>query len=136
MPVMDDLQKFATRYICSAGHVWYQKGAHVMLVHQLDRPTAADTVKYRRVPGKVIRKGSRDVVEIDQGVEFMCPCGDRSVYAASPPHSIAFDKDDVLTLDPSCGYGENSEHPANWCHFHIHDGVPKMVDDAQCPGNA
>ena len=92
--------------------------------------------KVRRVPGKVLRSGSRDVVEIDQGVTFMCPCDDRSVYAASPPHTIVFDKHGVLTLDPSCSTAKNSEYPAGWCHFWLKDGEPEMVSDAKCPGNA
>ena len=76
------------------------------------------------------------VIPWQDGVVFRCPCGYRTVYIASPPHTIEFDDDGVLTLDPSCGYKarENLKRPQNWCHFHIKGGSATMCSDAQCPG--
>lgn len=92
--------------------------------------------KYRKVPTDTPGPGSREVMEWSDGVVFMCPCGERQAYVASPPHTITFDSDGVLTLDPSCGYRAKPDlnRPQNWCHFYIKDGHPEMCDDAQCPG--
>ena len=83
-----------------------------------------------------MREVIREVIVAGTGVHFYCPCGERQVYAASPPHTISFDTDGLLTLDPSCSTVKTTEHPGNWCHFHIRDGEPKMVNDAKCPGSA
>ena len=93
-------------------------------------------MKYRRVPGKVLHYGTREVIVKDDGAYLYCPCGERKLFASSTVHTIEFDKHGVLTLDPSCGYAKNSEHPANWCHFWLRAGVPEMVSDAQCPGSS
>ena len=91
-------------------------------------------MKYRRAPGNVLHKGNREVLAWQDEVHFRCPCGHRSVFVAAPPHGIAFDDDGLLTISGSCGYAGNDEHPANWCHFHITNGVPEMCAGAQCPG--
>ena len=93
-------------------------------------------MKYRRAPGNFLHAGTRDVIVAGAGVYFHCPCGERRIYAASPPHTITFDDEGVLTLDPSCGYVKTTEHPANWCHFWLKAGVAEMVADAQCPGSS
>ena len=92
------------------------------------------TEKYRRVAGTVLNAGTREVLVDGDGVHFWCPCGERMVYAASPPHTITFDADGLLTLDPSCSTAKNSEYPKGWCHFWLKDGEPEMVSSAQCPG--
>ena len=92
--------------------------------------------KYHRETGTTLQRGSREVVECDQGVCFWCPCGEREVYVSSPPHTITFDEEGVLTLDGSCGYHATDVHPANWCHFWLKDGEAKMVSDAKCPGSS
>ena len=94
------------------------------------------TEKYRRTPGTVLHAGTRDVIVAGTGVHFHCPCGERRIFAASPPHTISFDADGVLTLDPSCSTAESSKYPEGWCHFWLRDGEVKMVASAQCPGNA
>ena len=82
--------------------------------------------------------GSRAVVPWNDGVVFRCPCDDRQVYIATPPHEIAFDAEGVLTVNQSMGYrakpNMDPPRPQNWCHFHIKQGNPTMCDDAQCPG--
>ena len=72
------------------------------------------------------------------GVVFKCPCGERQVYVASPPHTITFDEGGLLTLDGSVGsHADDSRgRGKNWCHFHIKGGEAKMCEDAQCPGGA
>ena len=92
--------------------------------------------KYRRGPGTVLHRGKREVLTWQGEAHFRCPCGERQVVVRSPPHGIEFDDDGVLTIEGSCGYTATDERPKNWCHFHIKAGVPKMVSDAQCPGNA
>ena len=69
---------------------------------------------------------------------FRCPCDERQVYVASPPHTIKFDADGVVDIKASCGYRkkDNPPRPANWCHFFINDGVPEMCGDAKCPGGS
>lgn len=87
------------------------------------------------------------VVPFGDGVAFMCPCGSRQVYVASPPHGISFDDDGRLTLHGSVGSHERlrlaaepitdsawRDRPANWCHFWIRDGAAVMCVDAACPG--
>ena len=93
-------------------------------------------MKYRRAPGTVLRAGTREVLVDGDGVHFHCPCGERMVYAASPPHTVTFDAAGVLTLDPSCSTAENSQYPEGWCHFWLRDGEIKMVASAQCPGSS
>ena len=93
-------------------------------------------MKYRRTAGGVPRAGSREVLVDGSGVHFNCPCGLQRRYASSAIHTITFDDEGLLTLDPSCGYRANSEHPANWCHFWLRAGVAEMVADAKCPGGS
>ena len=69
-----------------------------------------------------------------EGVVFRCPCDHRQMYVASPPHTITFDAEGVLTVNASCGYKGNSQQPQNWCHFWLRDGDVEMCSDAQCPG--
>lgn len=83
--------------------------------------------------GAHLRIGERLVNTFGDGVLFRCPCDQRVCYAAEN-HQITFDDDGVLTLDPSCGYAANSEHPQNWCHFWLRDGKVEMVGDSGCPG--
>ena len=88
--------------------------------------------------------GGRTVVTWDDdhaghvGVVFRCPCDERQVYVASPPHTIKFDAEGVVDIKASCGYRkrDNPPRPANWCHFWINDGVPEMCGDAKCPGGS
>ena len=68
------------------------------------------------------------------GVVFRCPCDERQVYIASPPHTISFDSEDALTVNASCGYKARAGRPSNWCHFWIKDGKASMCSDAKCPG--
>ena len=68
------------------------------------------------------------------GVAMRCPCGERLMAASPEKHVIEFDGAGLLTLDPSCGYAADNEHPENWCHFWLKGGQVKMVSDAKCPG--
>ena len=103
-----------------------------------------DHPKYRKMPEgartpdeQLSRVGERVVVPWADGVMFRCPCDERQLYVASPPHEITFDSEGVLTLDPSCGYraSEHPKRPQNWCHFWLKNGTPEMCDDAKCPGS-
>ena len=75
------------------------------------------TEKYRRTPGTVLHAGTREVLVDGDGVHFYCPCGERMVYAASPPHTITFDADGLLTLDPSCSYRQEQRAPKRLVSF-------------------
>ena len=95
-------------------------------------------MKYTKIDGGILGKGTRDVVvDCEGGAHFLCPCDQRPVYVTSPPHGIEFDSHGVLTLKGSRGYAANErlERPANWCHFSIADGVPSMHSDSKCPGS-
>ena len=75
--------------------------------------------------------------ESDQGsaIVFSCPCGEREVYVKSPPHGIAFDAEERLTIHgsvASTGHSHRSRDIGR-CHFHIADGEASMCDDATCP---
>ena len=80
------------------------------------------------------------VVAWSDGVLFQCPCDERQVYIASPPHTISFDEIGLLTITRSIGYRANPDltppRPANWCHFFITQGLVEMCSDAQCPGGS
>ena len=90
------------------------------------------------------RKGEDDEGRIPEGIAvpwqggivFKCPCGERDVYVASPPHEITWDDDGALTLNGSVGSHEDKARgrDANWCHFFIKGGAVDMCSDAQCPG--
>ena len=76
-----------------------------------------------------------DVVEWGEGFVFQCPCDERTVYVACPPHAVEFaDDGKLLTLGGSCGYRARARRPANWCHFSLVDGAVQMHSDARCPG--
>ena len=77
-----------------------------------------------------------EVMPWSDGVVFLCPCGERQCYVSSPPHTITFDAEGVLTLDGSVGSraDESRDRAENWCHFHIKQGVPTMCSVVQCPG--
>ena len=96
--------------------------------------------KYHRSedPESLWGVGGRTVVPWEDGVMFRCPCDERQVYVASPPHRIKFDADGVCDIKSSCGYRkiDNPPRPANWCHFFINDGIPEMCGDAKCPGGS
>ena len=64
------------------------------------------------------------------------PCGERTVYIASPPHGIAFGPYGELTLSGSVGYKaqEKLKRQQNWCHFDMTGGTATMYPDAECPG--
>ena len=89
--------------------------------------------KYKLVEGRSITEGKRYVVEYENGVLFYCPCGERPVGLSTRVHTISF-PDGLLHVEPSCGYHEDKQHPTNWCHFYIKNGIPKMCGDSQCPG--
>ena len=93
---------------------------------------------YRKIAVDRHGPGSREVMDWQSGIVFFCPCDERRVYITSPTHTITFDSDGVLTLDPSCGYRESEygqRHPQNWCHFWLKDGEATMVSDSKCPGS-
>ena len=98
-----------------------------------------DGRKYRSGTRKEFDKpGTHIVLEWGDGVVFQCPCkGRRHIYISKNIHTITFDADGILTLDPSCGYRENKDlgREKNWCHFYLKDGVIEMCDDAECPGS-
>ena len=80
----------------------------------------------------------------DTEAHFRCPCDERTVFITSPPHTIEFDDDGILNIEPSIGFkgvpdpdnpGE-WKVPPNWCHFFIKQGVPDICVDSQCPGRA
>ena len=85
--------------------------------------------EFERTPGTV--------VPWQKGVIFKCPCGERQVYIASPPHTIEFDEEGILTVTASIGSkpDPSRDRKPNWCHFHIKGGVPEMCGDAKCPGS-
>ena len=94
--------------------------------------------KYIKVAKEALNASAQgEVVAHRDGVIFRCPCNERNVYVASPPHEIAFDDDGLLTLTGSCGYAERVDlgRPANWCHFFIKNGEMEMCPDSQCPGS-
>ena len=95
-----------------------------------------NTAKYSKVPVDDHGPGSREVMDWHNGIVFMCPCDNEQRYITSPPHTISFNDDGVLTLDPSIGYRarQNLNRKENWCHFYIKEGHPTMCGDAQCPG--
>ena len=79
------------------------------------------------------------MVPWNDGVVFRCPCDERQIYVASPPHTITFDDDGRLTLNGSVGSKEirgPGGRPSNWCHFWVWGGTPEMCSDAQCPGGS
>ena len=90
------------------------------------------------------RKGEDDEGRIPEGIAvpwsdgvvFKCPCGERDVYVASPPHEITWGEGGTLTLKGSVGSREDKgrSRAPNWCHFFIKGGDVEMCDDAQCPG--
>ena len=93
---------------------------------------------YRIADESELGKAAGAVVKWDAGVIFRCPCSERQVYVASPPHTISWDVDSELNLDGSVGsraQGYSPARPANWCHFFIKNGEAEMCADAQCPGN-
>ena len=60
------------------------------------------------------------------GVILYCPCGERTVYVASPPHTeISFGDGGLLTIAPSIGYKkqEKLKREKNWCHLFIKNGI-------------
>ena len=82
--------------------------------------------------------GSRVVVPWSDGVVFRCPCDERQCYLASPPHTITFDAEGVLHVEPSIGYKARPDlgRPQNWCHFYLRNGEAEILEDSQCPGAA
>ena len=95
-------------------------------------------MKYRKGEGFTLPKGQRNVLSWEDAAHFRCPCDERTVNVQSPPHSISFDDEGLLTLDGSCGSKVNEalgRPTKNWCHFWIKAGVPEMCEDAKCPGN-
>ena len=104
-------------------------------------------VKYHKSVESELKKGSRAVVPWNEGIVFRCPCDERQIYVASPPHKIEFDDEGLLTLDGSVGSrkqlrlpsedmdSEDWKHRAkNWCHFWIKGGVLEMCSGTKCPG--
>lgn len=75
------------------------------------------------------------IVPWGDGYVFQCPCNERTIYVACPPHDAQFDTSGGLqTLGGSCGYRAHGDRPQNWCHFSIVDGEVQMHDDAKCSG--
>ena len=83
-----------------------------------------------KIPGTVIAWAD--------GIIFRCPCDQRQVYVASPPHTISFDSHGYLTLDGSVGSHEDQSRgqKPNWCHFWIKNGNTEMCSDTACPGGS
>lgn len=77
------------------------------------------------------------VLKWHEGVIFNCPCGERMVYVAEPPHTIIFDSEGALTLNGSVGSHEDKSRnrKSNWCHFFIKEGNVDMCGDSECPGS-
>lgn len=99
-------------------------------------------VVYKRVPTGKTEPCPKEVGPVlwfphIPSIEFLCPCGERVVYVTSPPHTIEFSEDELLTLDGSVGSRERPDlgRPPNWCHFFVRNGVPDICGDALCPGN-
>ena len=78
------------------------------------------------------------VLDWGEAVIFSCLCGAREVYVTSPPHTIEFDSQSLLTITGSCGYRGKPNltppRPKNWCHFFMKKGKIEMCDDSKCPG--
>ena len=91
-------------------------------------------MKYTKAQEHDLGKRAGAVVPWDEGVVFRCPCDERQVYVASPPHTISFGADGALTLDGSVGMRAHGDHERNWCHFWIKGGVAEMCADAGCLG--
>ena len=84
------------------------------------------------------RDEPRKVVRWLDGVVFRCPCSQRQCYIAEKNHTISFDQNDVMTLEPSIGSRPGSGGkgtPRNWCHFWLRHGQVELCGDAQCPGS-
>ena len=94
-------------------------------------------MKYVKADEVVLGEREGAVVPWNNGVVFRCPCGERQVYIASPPHTITFDEEGLLHVDPSLGYKARPDldRPTNWCHFNINNGIPSMHSDSKCPGS-
>ena len=92
-------------------------------------------LQYEKAPVKKLGQPGA-VVPWKDGVIFRCPCGERQVYVASPPHAITFADDGRLTLDGSVGSRADASRgrPANWCHFHVKNGDVTMCEGSACPG--
>ena len=76
---------------------------------------------------------------VGEEIHFRCPCGERMVYVTSPPHTISFDDEGLLTLVGSVGSRASlhlSDGKPNWCHFWLKNGIPKMCFDTRCPGGS
>lgn len=110
-------------------------------------------MRYHRIDTEHLRRedNPRSVVHWKdahhEAINFLCPCGQRSIYVTSPPHIITFDENGILeSLGGSCGYRPVQEvrnkqgevviqaKPENWCHFTIDNGIATMHNDSQCPG--
>ena len=61
-----------------------------------------------------------------------CPCGERTIGIASPPHQVVeFDQDGLLTVRKSLN-GQNAR--GETCHFYITRGlVSSICSDTTCP---
>ena len=94
-------------------------------------------MKYVLAEEKDLGKVEGAVVPWSKGVIFECPCRERHTYIGSPPHTIEFDAEGILTIGPSIGSkpDPSRDRKPNWCHFHIKGGVPEMCGDAECPGS-
>lgn len=98
--------------------------------------------KYYKGIDRTFDKGSRHVFVYQNEAHFMCPCGERLVKVIPSIHSIEFDEQGIMTIDPSCGskemyYGippNRIKAPKGWCHFYIKNGLPEICEDSQCPG--
>ena len=133
--------RVTTSWCGTAGLGWVWQGLAGLGMVQLGSYGDQMSDRYLENGGSSLKRGSRSVLiakmVTDFGVVFRCPCDEREVYVASPPHEISFDEDGALTLDGSVGSraDPSRDRPAkNWCHFHIKAGDPTMCDDSQCPG--
>ena len=68
------------------------------------------------------------------GVSFKCPCGDHYKFIG-PNHSVSFNKEGAMTIEPSLGYYADEDRPYNWCHMFIRDGIVELCPDCKCPAS-
>ena len=85
------------------------------------------------IPRPAVQHPSNDG-EYNVGYCFWCPCGERIVAIACPPHRVTVNVDGSVTINGSCGYHADHKRPQNWCHFTITNGRFEIHGDSQCPG--
>ncbi len=62
---------------------------------------------------------------------FKCPCGKREICLTD--HTISFDADGLLTVEPSIGSSDWATKNFGKCHLQITAGKARKYADTECP---